>query len=180
MWGAWVFRAIHDLRFCAAIMDRRREFNHRLRTLRQLPGRTRSMCVPSCELWRTHYAIFISRVPAKVPHIDQSSGENGLLCLGGLQNVPNQPHTPKSTRFLPSLDGPIRANRFADSRGSPDSRQSCQGSRTEALFFCESRFGGLRIANRRFEAIRATRSHVMIFFANRLQDTKEYLNQRGT
>ena len=28
-------------------------------------------------------------------------------------------------------------------------------------FFCESRFGGLIIANLRFEAIRANRSHVM-------------------
>ena len=27
--------------------------------------------------------------------------------------------------------------------------------------FCESRFGGLKIANRRFEAIRANHSHVM-------------------
>ena len=27
--------------------------------------------------------------------------------------------------------------------------------------FCESRFGGLKIANRRFEAIRANRSNVM-------------------
>ena len=58
------------------------------------------------------------------------------------------------------LDGPIRANRFADSRGSPDSRESLQGSQTEPLF-CESRFGGLKIANRRFEEIRANRSHVI-------------------
>ena len=35
-----------------------------------------------------------------------------------------------------------------------------QGSRTE-LLLCESRFGGLKVANRRFEAIRANRSHVM-------------------
>ena len=59
-----------------------------------------------------------------------------------------------------TLDGPIRANRFADSRESPDSRESFQGPRTEPLF-CESRFGGLKVANRRFEAIRANRSHVM-------------------
>ena len=58
------------------------------------------------------------------------------------------------------LDGPIRANRFADSRESPDSRESSWASRTEPLF-CESRFGGLKIANRGFEAIRANRSHVM-------------------
>ena len=50
-----------------------------------------------------------------------------------------------------SLDGPIRANRFADSRESPDSRESFQGSRTEPLFG-KSRFGALKIANRRFEA----------------------------
>ena len=43
---------------------------------------------------------------------------------------------------------------------SPDSRESFQGSRTEPLF-CESRFGGLKVANRRFEAIRANRSHAM-------------------
>ena len=29
------------------------------------------------------------------------------------------------------------------------------------FFFCELRFGELKIANRRFEAIRANRSHVM-------------------
>ena len=58
------------------------------------------------------------------------------------------------------LDGPIRAKRFADSRESPDPRESFQGSRTEPLF-----------ANRKFEAIRANRSHVMkivfFFFVNR-------------
>ena len=59
---------------------------------------------------------------------------------------------------LQSLDGPIRANRFA--RESPDSRESFRGSRAEHLFG-ESRFGGLKIANRSFEAIRANRWHVM-------------------
>ena len=37
-------------------------------------------------------------------------------------------------------------------------------------FLCESRFGGLKIENRRFEAIRANRSHVLkigFFSANR-------------
>ena len=58
------------------------------------------------------------------------------------------------------LDGPIRANRFADSRESLASRESFRGSRTEPLF-CESRFGGPQIANLRFEAIRANRSHVV-------------------
>ena len=41
----------------------------------------------------------------------------------------------------PNLDGPIRANRFADSRESLDSHESFQGSRTEPFF--------LRIALRR-------------------------------
>ena len=55
------------------------------------------------------------------------------------------------SKVLP-LDGPICANRFADSRESPDSRESFQGSRIEPPF-CESRFGGgggVKIANRRF------------------------------
>ena len=52
------------------------------------------------------------------------------------------------------IDSQIRANR-------PISSKSFQGSRTEPFFFCESRFVGLKIANRRFEAIRASRSHVM-------------------
>ena len=47
--------------------------------------------------------------------------------------------------------------RFARIRHS---RESFQGSGTEP-FFRESRFGGLKLANRRFEAIRANRSHVM-------------------
>ena len=59
-----------------------------------------------------------------------------------------------------SLEGPIRANRFADSRESPDSRESFQSSPTEPLF-CESRFVGLKLANRGSEAIRANRSNVM-------------------
>ena len=58
------------------------------------------------------------------------------------------------------LDGPIRANRFAESLESPGSCESSQGSRTEPLF-CELRFGALTLANRRFEAIRANHSNVM-------------------
>ena len=47
------------------------------------------------------------------------------------------------------LDGPIRANRFADSRESPDSRESFQGSGTQPL--CrESRFGGLKLATGKY------------------------------
>ena len=58
------------------------------------------------------------------------------------------------------LDGPIRANRFADSRESLDSRESFQGSRTEHIFL-RIALRGANIANHRFEAIRANRSHVM-------------------
>ena len=68
---------------------------------------------------------------------------------------------------LRTLDGPIRANRFADSRESRDSRESFQGSRTDPLFLrIALRVGGLKIANRRVEAIRANRSHVLniVFF----------------
>ena len=42
----------------------------------------------------------------------------------------------------------------------PNSRESCQDSQTEPLF-CEPRFGALRMANCRFEAIRANHSNVM-------------------
>ena len=38
--------------------------------------------------------------------------------------------------------------------------ESSQGSRTE-LLLCKSRFGALKLANRRFEAICANRSNVM-------------------
>ena len=41
----------------------------------------------------------------------------------------------------------------SDSRESPDSRESREGSRTEPLFL-RIEFGALRIANCRFEAIR--------------------------
>ena len=58
------------------------------------------------------------------------------------------------------LDGPICANRFADSRGSPDFRESFQGSWIEPLFLRITHFRVLKIANHRFEAIRANRSHV--------------------
>ena len=58
--------------------------------------------------------------------------------------------------------------RFAS--GSADSRESFQGSRTEPLFFWRIALRGAKIANRRFEAIRANRSHIMkigFFSANR-------------
>ena len=55
-------------------------------TLRQIPGYTGSMSAPSCELWRTHNTIFVktsltfTRVPAKVLHLHQNSGE-GAFCM---------------------------------------------------------------------------------------------------
>ena len=61
---------------------------------------------------------------------------------------------------MQNLDGPIRANRFADSRESSDSRESFQGSRSEP-FFANRAPRGYNIANRRFEAIRTNRSKVM-------------------
>ena len=76
---------------------------------------------------------------------------------------------PKSPKWLCNLDGPTRANRFADSREWPDSRESFQGSRTEW-----TASGGLTIANRKFEAIRANRSHIMkIFFSQRVDSQKK-------
>ena len=68
------------------------------------------------------------------------------------------------------LDGPICANLFADSRESPDSRESVQGSRTEPPFFANRASGGLQVANRRFEAIRVNllkRYENRVFPANR-------------
>ena len=57
------------------------------------------------------------------------------------------------------LDGPIRANRFADSRESSHPRESFQGSRIEPPSL-RIALRGPKIANRRFEAICANRSHV--------------------
>ena len=54
---------------------------------------------------------------------------------------------------LTGLDGPIHANRFADSRESPDSRESRQGSRTDPLL--------LRIALR---GARNCESFLSLFF----------------
>ena len=61
-----------------------------------------------------------------------------------------------------ALDGPIRANRFADSRESLDSCESLQGSQTEPPFLRITLRGGrLKIAKISFEAIRSKRSTVM-------------------
>ena len=77
-------------------------------------------------------------------------------------------HSNGDSPMVRCLDSPTRANGFADSCESPDSRELPKGSQTEPLF-CES---CLRGANRRFEAIRTDRSHVMklvffLFSANR-------------
>ena len=70
------------------------------------------------------------------------------------------------------LDDPIRANRFADSRESPDSRESFQGSRTEPLFFANRASGAKNLRITMFEAICANRferyeSYCRFFSANR-------------
>ena len=44
--------------------------------------------------------------------------------------------------LMGKLDGPSRANRFADSRESSDSRESFQVSRTEPFFFANRASGG--------------------------------------
>ena len=41
------------------------------------------------------------------------------------------------------LDGPICANRFTDSRESPDSRKSLRLTKVNPSFFCECHFGAL-------------------------------------
>ena len=51
------------------------------------------------------------------------------------------------------IDSQIRANRLIHANRLRDSRNE--------LPFCESRFGGLKVANRMFEAIRAKRSNVL-------------------
>ena len=87
------------------------------------------------------------------------------LCnVMGVPSLGNSRKSQKSS-LISNLDGPIRANQFADSRESPDSRESFQGSRTEPLFANRASGGrgggGLKIA------IRANCSHVMkvgVFF----------------
>ena len=81
-------------------------------------------------------------------------------CRRGATQRLRWPDSRESIRRLESIRANrlILANRFRVPELSP--------------FFCESRFGGLKIANRRFEAIRSNRSHVMklgirVFSANR-------------
>ena len=71
------------------------------------------------------------RTPARVVHIyifiSKSSRKN-LLFSGRVVGA-------LFALNLSPLDGPIRANRFADSRESPDSRDSREGSRANPLFY---------------------------------------------
>ena len=86
--------------FCVALLSgisvKRGHYQVPLEILRQVPGCTKSMCAPSCELWRTlmkfgelwrthnntftRTSVTFTRVPAKVPRIHQSSGE-GAFCI---------------------------------------------------------------------------------------------------
>ena len=59
----------------------------------------------------------------------------------------------------PTLDGPIRANRCADSSDSLDSRESFMVPDLNPFLRSALR-GRQQIANRRFEAIRVNRSHI--------------------
>ena len=102
---------------------------------------------PKIEKNKSRFKISISL--AIFNHDLQNSPENRGLVGGSLENF-------KILIFFSLWALRARANRFADPRKSPDSRESFQGSRTEPLL-CEPRFGGLKIANRRFEAIRASR-----------------------
>ena len=75
-------------------------------------------------------------------------------CLGTGSTWKEQIITrPQMARFA-GIDLQIRANRLilADRFRVPEPNPP---------FFCESRFGGLKIANRRFEALRANRSRVL-------------------
>ena len=74
----------------------------------------------------------------------------------------------KRTLWITLSDGPISANRFADSRGSPHSGESVLVPELNSIFG-ESSFGAWKVANRRFEAIHANRSHR----ANRLDSRCE-------
>ena len=85
---------------------------------------------------------------------------HNLRLLDEVWEVGHHQHPDKKTRTVSTcliLDGPVRANRFADSR------ESFRGSRPEPLLLRMELGGGggLKIANRKFEAIRANRSHVM-------------------
>ena len=107
--------------------------------------------------WTSHVKVGQKAIPAvSLPEANHVGKDLGLELKILFQR-------PKFAGKSLQLDGPIRVNRFADSRESPHSRESFQGSQAEPLFYCESCFGGggLKIANRRFEAIRANCSHVL-------------------
>ena len=61
-----------------------------------------------------------------MPNRPLTRGGRGGFEGGVWGAVPNKP--------LTILDGPIRANRFADSRETSDSRESFHGFQTEPLF----------------------------------------------
>ena len=83
-----------------------------------------------------------------------------FCCILGA--VGRQPPSPVTLlRNLWFSDGPIRANRFADSRNRLILAKIVSGFPSWNPFSCESCFVALKIANRRFEAIRANRSHVI-------------------
>ena len=67
------------------------------------------------------------------------------------------------------LDGPIRANSFADSREFPDPRESFSGFLNWTPFLRIALRGTKKTANRKFDAIRANRSNVLkIIFCLRI------------
>ena len=110
----------------------------------------RLQCIPICLQKRLLHALGVAPNTGKnlrgIHVSNRQQRRRGMAKPGGQgRGIPTGSPSRATgiPRFAPpsSLDGPIRANRFADSRESPDSRESCQGPRTEPLF-CESHFGG--------------------------------------
>ena len=128
---------------------------------------TNNQQLVTCQMDQSHA---IDAFPALLP-LPLSPSSFTLTCALILEEFPLLPNTPphpplRRGRIIeePSpvqytLDGPSRANRFTDSGEWPDSRDSFQGSWTEPVV-CKSRFGALKISNRRFEAICACRSNI--------------------
>ena len=129
-----------------------------LLVVRQIPGYTGSMSAPSCELWRslakfgevwrTHNTIFMrtslafTRVPAKVPHLHQSSGE-GAFCIGvAVRMCPLLIGFIPAPTLHPGCPGDSPPNRPGDSRDLTSSHRPplllCQAPRAAA--FKRSRF----------------------------------------
>ena len=80
---------------------------------------------------------------------------------------------------LPTLDGLNLRIGFADSRESSDSRESFQGSRTEPIALYPTSLRGLKVANRRFEAIRASRLNVVKMEVFLRIDSREKIANSG-